>query len=330
MPTIDEANAAAEDFRLPQGWDKRDLLRLVDGLVHRPQTYGLPRSWSRRPNWDPDRVLRGISRTTRNRTCPPISFLGFPPQWVGLPCDLVRTIFLQGGLPPSPFDKKGTVAWLDELAWAMRTKHRDRALWRDPVHWLWLSSPESWPLRQHTAYLPRTAYVCQWLLNTASSKAWTKERVAHGPGGQQHAFTYVQLIDEVWDADIPTIKSGVEKVFERVNERVSQCQLARIADDNRPLGGLPSHWPRLLPGMRLINTGHDLVAEGQHMQHCVGGYVEAVARGQCYIIGIETNAGRSTAELSPSFGVVQHKGIKNSEPPRANQALLSRWMGARE
>jgi hypothetical protein len=78
--------------------------------------------------------------------------------------------------------------------------------------------------------------------------------------------------------------------------------------------------------MRHLDKGGDLVAEGQYMQHCVGGYVEAAQRGECYIISIQTAAGRSTAELSPSRGVVQHRGIKNSAPARANEELLQRWL----
>jgi hypothetical protein len=326
VPSIGDADAAAAQFALPSGWDKRQLLWLVDSLYENPAGYQLPRIWNQRPNWDKDRILRGISRATWGKNCPPTKFLGFPEQWEGLPCDLVREMFLNGGLPQSPFDKKGTVAWLDGLAWAHRTRYRDRTLWRDPVHWLWLSTPDSWPLRQRTQYLPRTAYVCLWLLNTARSKAWSKERIAHGPGGQAHTFTYIDLIDEIWDADIPTIKSSVEKVFERVNERISQCTLDRLARENRPVAPLPSHWPALLPGMRHLDKGGDLVAEGQYMQHCVGGYVEAAQRGECYIISIQTAAGRSTAELSPSRGVVQHRGIKNSAPARANEELLQRWL----
>lgn len=97
--------------------------------------------------------------------------------------------------------------------------------------------------------------------------------------------------------------------------------------DHRTLAPVPA-WAQKLPrGMRLLNTPAALATEGKEMNHCVGGYRDAVAGGQSFILAIDCGHGRrSTVELSANLAVLQHKAAGNGWPARRSEQLLQAFL----
>ncbi len=175
----------------------------------------------------------------------------------------------------------------------------------------------------------RSARVARWLREVQRGGRWsamTRERRIRVPGGDERTFTALSILDEIQEEDVLRLGDSVDSVLERSAERLSDAWVEKAMRDHRLLAPRPA-WASQLPRqMRLLCTPAMLAEEGKSLRHCVGGYVDAVARGECYIVAISTRQGRSTVELSPTLWVSQHRGVVNSQPPLRNNRLLSAWL----
>lgn len=176
----------------------------------------------------------------------------------------------------------------------------------------------------------RSVKVARWFETLWASnrrETLTRQRVAQGVGGETREFSMVDILDEVQDEDIITGKDRVDDVLVRVHERFGEKFLSKCLEDHGPLASTP-HWANKLPKYaRLLNTPHALATEGTQMKQCVGGYVNSVRSGQCFILHIHTRLGGSTVELSPNLNVVQHRTVSNGTPALRNQWILNGILG---
>lgn len=200
---------------------------------------------------------------------------------------------------------------------------------------LWLLSgggdPLAWLCQRLPAGSPpvRSFAVARWLIDVHRRGAWealTRERVIHGPAGQRITVRYLDRVDEIQDADLVRgPATGVDAAFVRAAARFGEEWLAQARGDHRVLQPLPRGW-RLYRCMRHLCTPAALVREGEQMRHCVGSYVSAVESGQSVILALNVTGHRSTAELSPSGRVLQHRGPGNSDPHPLCERALGRFL----
>lgn len=177
----------------------------------------------------------------------------------------------------------------------------------------------------------RSVRVLRWLETVAGCarrrESLTRMRTAQAPGGQTREFSALDILDEIQDADIVTGKDSVTAVLERAAQRLGEAWMSLQMQDFRPLSPVPT-WAKKLPhGVRLLNTPAALATEGKEMNHCVGGYSDAVSNGQSHILAINCGHGRrSTVELSPAMAILQHKAQGNGYPARQNHQLLQAFL----
>ena len=176
----------------------------------------------------------------------------------------------------------------------------------------------------------RSIKVIRWLAHCRQSGRWPaleRQREVRLPGGEMRIWSVIDVLDEIQDEDVYTDKDSVDAVIRRAAQRKGEAWLDKAMQDHRILAPLP-HWAQKLPrGVRILRTPSQLAREGREMSHCVGGYAQAVERGQCHILAISTRHGRSTVELAPhNLTVVQHRGPNNVSPPRRNEALLRAFL----
>jgi len=117
----------------------------------------------------------------------------------------------------------------------------------------------------------------------------------------------------------------VDAAFERAAARAGAKWLDQARSDHRVLQSLPRGW-RLYRCMRHLCTPAMLVREGESMSHCVGSYASAVEGGQSVILALNVTGHRSTAEITPSGRVLQHRGPHNSDPHPLCQRVLERFL----
>ena len=176
----------------------------------------------------------------------------------------------------------------------------------------------------------RSLRVVRWLAHCRNSGRWSaveRERIAHVPGEvRPRAYSLLSVLDEIQDEDILTGRDSVDAVLQRTAQRLGEAWMSAQMADHRELVSVPS-WARRLPrGMRILRTPAQLATEGREMEHCVGGYRDAVARGQSHILAIRTRHGRSTVELAHDMDVVQHRGTGNRDAPARNEQLLRAFL----
>ncbi|GIW89651.1 MAG: hypothetical protein KatS3mg109_0083 [Pirellulaceae bacterium] len=174
----------------------------------------------------------------------------------------------------------------------------------------------------------RSVAVLRWVENVCRNDPEPLLRVRrfHTDALGWREVSVYDILDEVSDRDIPTGREGVHRVMEAVAGRMSQEALDRAMKETQRLAAVAA-WSKKLPkGVRLLNTPRELAVEGQEMGHCVAGYADAVARGQCYILSVSTKDGRSTVELSPTLDIIQHRGKDNGRPPRWHKRLIQAWV----
>jgi len=175
----------------------------------------------------------------------------------------------------------------------------------------------------------RSVKVIRWLAHCRQSGRWAaleRQREVCLPGGGVRIWAVIDILDEIQDADIHTGKDSVDAVLRRAAQRKGEAWLEKAMQDHRILAPLP-RWAQKLPkGVRILRTPSQLAREGREMSHCVGGYAQAVERGQCHILAISTRHGRSTVELAPNLDIVQHYGPRNGAPPQRNEALLRAFL----
>ena len=172
----------------------------------------------------------------------------------------------------------------------------------------------------------RSLVVCRWLGFIHQSGRWSKltpPRVAHGPAGQAREFRFLDIVDEVDDADIVNGKDRVEDVFHRAAERLVTDMEASGAGDPFELLARAPEWAMNRTGITPLLTRHALQQEGRRQSHCVGGYWQSTQRRQSLCVSVRTQEGRSTAELSwDGRTLYQHHGFNNKDLPLANRELI--------
>ncbi|MFM7011722.1 MAG: PcfJ domain-containing protein [Betaproteobacteria bacterium] len=182
-----------------------------------------------------------------------------------------------------------------------------------------------WLARQLSTPMHRSVRVIRWFARLQARGAWgpmERERVAHGPAGEQRKYRYVDILDEIQDIDVHAFGEGVERVFERALERQLESFLEKLRTDHRVIGAHPAWLSHLPRSIRLLDTPSKLVAEGDELGHCVGGYSRAVESGSVIILGVSTKNGRSTIELDvQSLEIYQHHAAKNADPHPRDAAL---------
>lgn len=171
----------------------------------------------------------------------------------------------------------------------------------------------------------RSPVVCRWLGFVHQSGRWSKltqTRIAHGPAGQAREFRFLDIVDEVDDADIVNGKDRVEDVFHRAAERLVADMEANGGDQFELLARAPD-WVLNREGITPLLTRHALQQEGKRQSHCVGGYWQSTQRRQSLCVSVRTHEGCSTAELSwDGRTLYQHHGFNNKDLPDANRALI--------
>lgn len=181
----------------------------------------------------------------------------------------------------------------------------------------------------------RETRVGQWLRGRidhdgadAVTAALDAEYTAHGPAGEQRTWAPVAVLDLVTAADVRSMREGIRTVVMRALDRIDRekldALLAAEHEQRRPLCRVPRWAQRLPRRVRILTRAAELLAEGNALGHCVGGYASAVEAGRCLILSVRSRHGRSTVEVSPDGArIYQHRGPQNGEPPRRHQQLIS-------
>ena len=288
-------------------------------VLRSPQDWDLPRRWVGRPNWDLATMGCEVSMVLWRQPAHPARI---PSRWRGLPTRMLAALLWDGHSPSTLWrgapSKKTASEWLDAVA-ANRRYHASD--WRQ-----WESNPLTWVVRHCPIgnFVPRCLEVAEWLVAKKGWAGWHRPLVTgYTPDGVRREVKPQDLLDEIWPADLANgAKTSPERVFRAVMERTAASRLEDIARANAPLPRMP--WTEI-PGVEQILSGADLVAEGNRMNHCVGGYAYAAYEGQCYILRLPS----STVEIGPAGHVVQHQAYKNSAPCADDVKLLNKWLTLR-
>ena len=80
--------------------------------------------------------------------------------------------------------------------------------------------------------------------------------------------------------------------------------------------------------IQLVTSENDLQAEGNKLNHCVGGYCEDVKNGESVIYSLrdEINSPIATIELNRDGAVVQIQGHSNTEPAEEYTPYIREWV----
>lgn len=127
---------------------------------------------------------------------------------------------------------------------------------------------------------------------------------------------YPKNLREAHDNASKRLKIKVDKEMRR-NFKVAYQRIMAHADFTA--AGLQMVYP---------NTPEEIAAEGQALHHCVGGYVDRVARKECLILFL-----RHTDDLAKPFytvevrgqKAVQVRGYKNADPTPEVQTFMAAW-----
>lgn len=211
----------------------------------------------------------------------------------------------------------------------------------------WLStlphlSPLEWLQRRLPAEVPplRDIHVVRWLLEVRRRSHWeqlTRVRRIQGPAGAVADVRFIDRLDEIMTEDlvspaaiaarefVPDVRARVIDVFARAAARSGEAWMEKARRDHRILAS-PPPWSLYPRSMRFLVTPAALAAEGDQMEHCVGGYSPAVESGKSVVVALRVGAERSTAEFDPRGRVLQHRGPRNSAPHPVLDRLLERFI----
>ena len=147
-------------------------------------------------------------------------------------------------------------------------------------------------------YITSDISVVRWLIAHIGSKAMSKERPVHAPGGEEFTFNFWAKIDEIKPQDITNgLTTAPDVVFENAGRRIQESVLANM-DAEAPLAVCPLGDA---PGIVQLKKAGELVLEGKAMNHCVGGFVAACKAGTSFVYHVGDEApGGYTAEVCPT------------------------------
>jgi hypothetical protein len=121
------------------------------------------------------------------------------------------------------------------------------------------------------------------------------------------------------------IKNLHDTLAVELNRKNKEAIVEKYGED------LPSSPLRESENIVHISKVRDLLAEGEEMKHCVGGYVERVMSGDVFIYRIfEPERATVEVERMPDgkFRIVQVKSYKNGDVSNKTLILLKDWLGS--
>ena len=186
----------------------------------------------------------------------------------------------------------------------LHSKHGVRVKLRSPKVANWLVAVFADPARKEAILTTRVQYV----------------------GGEERRFDFLSVIDEIQDEDILSDSDGMNAVFNRASQRNSEEYAEAMRHQTAVLTHAPDWMGSLPRWVRVLNTPAMLVREGSEMIHCVGTYVAAVEGKRCVILAISSRHGRSTVEVTPEGRLLQHRSVRNAEPPVRHEQWLRAWL----
>lgn len=249
----------------------------------------------------PPHVVAAVELALRRGVVHPSLHEGRPSPMVGV----------QLALGAHPTELAPGLTHREACAWASQSEHAS------PLAWAWhhIARPAVPGLPAECT--ARSIEVVRWVAGLRGDRlaAFFAER---------DVGAYVARVDELLPADL--------------RRSVPDTWAAAVARDARDRwSGDPQLVPLdevarydLPPGVRLLATIADLIAEGRAMRHCVGshGHPEAVADGRERLFSIVTTDGgyRSTLAVGPDGSVLEHRGPRNEPPSPASESIAREVM----
>lgn len=192
-------------------------------------------------------------------------------------------------------------------------------------------------LGRRDAVLPdlRDPEVIRWLAAVHRRGGWgqlTRERPVTLPGGETASWRALDRTDEIQSEDLDRgERTRVDDAFASAARRAEEAWNSSAREGHQVLAPTPQGWRPYRRVMRVLNTRSLLAHEGREMGHCVGGYADAVRKGQCVILSLRLprKGVRSTAELALDGRVRQHSGQKNTPPHPVLERVLRRFVERR-
>ena len=124
---------------------------------------------------------------------------------------------------------------------------------------------------------------------------------------------------------------SLREAHDRVQQRIKIQTTARLREDfTAAMKAISRHLDYELDGMRIVvpSSPDELAAEGNALHHCVGGYVDRVARQECIILFL-----RRCEDVSKPFytievrnrKAVQVRGMQNAGMTPEVKRFMDRW-----
>ena len=180
-----------------------------------------------------------------------------------------------------------------------------------------LGYPEEWINES-----PKSYKVFEWSMSHLEKLKGSK--VIYGPKNTQMTLHYHSLVRYIRPEDVPSVKTSWDKVIRALEEREAEKMKARLGENIQfaPWKGKPTP-----SGITYIPDTKSLIAEGERMHHCVGGYADFCINGDGYYGCFSLK--NSTAEVEVIDGklkVHQHRAVNNAIPSVEDKNLLNRWI----
>lgn len=296
---------------------KSDLEVVINDQIK----YEAKRKWGFSPHGpNIEQFKIGICKKLFNQPAHPSSI---PSIWLSLPWSTKEEIFVRGRSPiylsGHILTKKEATEWLSSIAVNKKFGGEEWKLWKQyPLLWItrYVNLKE---------YVPRSKLIAEWIAyqDKQNKGIFEKERIQHLPDGREIKFTYSSIIDEIQDDDLVAgVKTNVQRAFQKASERNTSSYIEKL----RKMAVVfpPFPW-KLDANMTYLDTPQKLADEGCQLSHCVAGYAPMAMKGDCFIVSVKTDQGRSTIEIDKNGEIRQHRANHNSEPPDKNKKIADNW-----
>lgn len=164
----------------------------------------------------------------------------------------------------------------------------------------------------------KTITVARWGIRNIHRLEGT--RIVHGPNGTEQVFHEHEILKVMDDDMLPRgERTGWKHVQEQVEMRIKEEMDQRL----NQTGDLPKAPFHIVdPNIVQIHSGAALQAEGESMNHCVGGYVTTCAEGTTYIYHVNDGSVKgATAEVNAFGRLIQCRGYGNGSAPLARDMM---------
>lgn len=167
--------------------------------------------------------------------------------------------------------------------------------------------------------------------NEPERSSLIKERTAMGPDREVFKWFWLDQIEHAEPVDfVRGSKTGAKAIVEAIIERLKLKSRAHLETCTKPLAPPPDF--KYPPGVRLLNTGAELVADsvkharpGWERGTCQWTYAPLIAKGEQAIIALDTPEGFSSARIRLRDRAIMEHRTRNLAPPRANEELLAEF-----